>query len=228
MIQSNECSNCGGKLELSKDRRKLICPFCMSEFVPMETEKPAFDTENEVDPAFYKCGWNLDKLREKKNGKDFLKGFLHCVNDLCSPQKALEYAFSIIDKETFNEVATENKNRDLFQSAKDRVSSVLEPGETVFLYKNSGVFSKGKEGCVITDKRTITFDKKNVNSLPHKEVESLSLDSSLDSPSVSMNKSYKYRFGMLGYDSRATGAFAGLICLYAFEQNPELKRIELV
>ena len=228
MIQSNVCSNCGGKLELSKDRRKLICPFCMSEFVPMETEKPAFDTENEADPAFYKCEWNLNKLRDKKNGKDFLKGFLHCVNDLCSAAKAVDYALSIIEKDNFNEVATENKNSDLFHSAKDRVSSVLEPGETVFLYKNSGMLSKGKEGCVITDKRTINFDKKNINSIPHKEVESICLDSSLDAPSVKVNKNYKAYFGMLGYDSRTTGAFAAAICLYAFEQNPELKRIELV
>ncbi|MBR3638620.1 MAG: hypothetical protein IKN45_11975, partial [Lachnospiraceae bacterium] len=42
MYEVNKCPNCSGRLEKSEDGRKLVCPFCSSEFEPEDeiSEEP--------------------------------------------------------------------------------------------------------------------------------------------------------------------------------------------
>ncbi|MBR3104909.1 MAG: hypothetical protein IKH46_13940 [Lachnospiraceae bacterium] len=225
---SNICQNCGGLMEWTGDRRKMRCPFCMTEFLVEERETDAFDKANVIDPLLFRSEWDINKLREKRNGKDFITEFMIGVNEVCTAEKEKEILFKILSKSDNGDMATETIRPELFRTATQRAASVLEPGETPLVYQNSGIFSKGKEGSVITDRRTITFDTKEVKFELHKDIRSLQLDNSGDIPSIRVNEQFAVRFSMIGTGYKGTGAAAALICLYAFAQDPDLKQIRLV
>ena len=225
---SNICQNCGGLMEWTGDRRKMRCPFCMSEFLIEERETDAFDKANVIDPLLFRSEWDISKLREKSNGKDFITEFLTGVNEVGSAEKEQENLFKILTKSDNSDMATESIHPELFKTAVQRVASVLEPGEKPLVYQNSGLFSKGKEGSVITDRRTITYDTKKVMFELHKDIRSLQLDNGGDIPSIRVNEQFAVRFSMIGTGYKGTGAAAAMICLYAFAQEPDLKQIRLV
>ncbi len=225
---NNVCGNCGGIMEWSADRRKMKCPFCSTEFIVEEREEDSFDKANVIDPLLFRSSWDIESLRGMRNGSDFINEFIYSVNEAVTAEKVLDSLFKILAKSDNSDLATAKIHPDLFNTAKAKVSPVLDPGEEVLLYQNSGLFSKGKEGSVITDKRTITFDAKKNNYELHKDIRSIKLGIGGDCPTVQVNEQFAVRFSMLGSGYKGTGAGAALICLYAFKQNPDLKQISLV
>ena len=226
-MQSNECPKCGGLMEMSADRRKMCCPYCMGEFVIDEREEDAFDKKNVIDPLLFDSEWDIESLRSKPNGKDFIDEFLYAVNELCKADAVKENLLKMLSKSTNSDMATQSVHSDLLSTAKAKVSSVLDPGEEVLAYQNTGLFSKGKEGTVLTDKRIITFDTKKTPFELYKDIRSLTLDIGSGIPTVKVNGEFAVRMSMLGSNYRGTGAAAALICLYALAQNPDLKKIKL-
>ena len=91
---SNICQNCGGLMEWTGDRRKMRCPFCMTEFLVEERETDAFDKANVIDPLLFRSEWDINKLREKRNGKDFITEFMIGVNEVCTAEKEKEILLS--------------------------------------------------------------------------------------------------------------------------------------
>ncbi|MBQ6639310.1 MAG: hypothetical protein IJH82_11805 [Lachnospiraceae bacterium] len=53
MYEVNKCPNCSGRLEKSEDGRKLVCPFCSSEFEPEDeiSEEPTKEEAVKEEPS---------------------------------------------------------------------------------------------------------------------------------------------------------------------------------
>lgn len=62
---------------------------------------------------------------------------------------------------TDEDVASEGINQKRIDKIMPKITELIEPGEHIIVYGDDGVFSRGKEFFVITDKRIIFVNEKN-------------------------------------------------------------------
>ena len=98
----------------------MVCPFCGSEFLVEMEKSEAFDVENVINPAFFKSEWDIGHIREKSNGKIFLREFMYCVNEIGTREGILDYVFSLLDKDHSSDLATEKHNFELYSKVNRR------------------------------------------------------------------------------------------------------------
>ncbi len=223
---NNRCPNCGGILELSKSRTMMVCPYCETKFDLDESEREKilnqglfneiFSVEVDFAPWIEKGGTIASCIESLK----------HCMNEIGSAEKVESYIRrSLLNG---NDVAAVGINDKLLDAVRSRLDSELEGGERILLYYDQGIFSKGKEFTVITDKRCLSFTKKKCFSVYHKDIGFLNLDTFGNIPCWNINGSYDKRIPSMGPDGHLSGAAVALVGLLSFEQEPDRERIRIV
>jgi len=231
MENINRCPNCGGTLTLSKNRRSMLCPFCDSEFA---IGQPAASPENGassgrtiLDDRRYNLLWDYDYLSNyNKDVSESLLSLIHCTDELVTSEAIKQHICSRLLNDS--EVAGEGVNENLISDLKKRLSPDFLPGEKIIAYGNTGIFSKGKEGMVVTNKRTCFVSKKKYNYVMHTDIHSVKMEISLKLPSYYLNGSLDNYLMSMGSHFKLQGAMLALAFAYAWELEPDRERIDLI
>lgn len=243
IVEVNRCPNCGGRLEKTAKANILRCISCDSEFeteeeetakeapaeAPAETKekKPAKKTDEEN--PFTKTEWfdyrtEYKKLIKGHDSKEAVKTFVHCVNDLGTSEEIIKF----IKRELVevSGICYKGKKEDKMNNFINKsIKGCVGPDENILFYGNSGIFSCGKKGFLITDKKIIFCEKKPY-VLEYGDLSKVAFDTNSDYAFIRLNSSYDTSFSVIdGGSHEPHGAFAALVCALAFENDPERDKI---
>ncbi len=219
-----KCEQCGGELKRIKTRREWFCSFCDSRYSdePSETPKPSakyYGLNEEV----FSVECDLSKVMKTENGSGCIKSLVHCM-DICENSSEIE-KYLAAKCRIPDDVSMKGLREDQITNALPVISKVMDPGERVIVYENKGIFSKGKEYFVLTDKRCIFVEKKNISHVLHTDIDSIKM---ADSGRCNINSDYSKSI----YNLESTGVFHGallaLICVLSFEADMERPKIRIV
>ena len=231
LVDVSKCPNCGGKLE--KQAANIYhCPFCESEFEAEEEQ-----SEETIDEAPKKAGKKGVKGNEfsktdwfdfRVEYKDLLKGsdsravmstFAQCINELGTSEEILEFIRTKIDKSSV--ASTKKSNEKALNAFAVKYKYYFDESETPLLYADCGIFSKGKKGMLITDKRTIITGM-SIKTVPHDDLVFIQFDTDDDTPLIYLNGKACFQ----SYSNeKLKGAMAALIATLAFEKDPGRSKI---
>ena len=237
--RNNKCTHCGGTLE-KNEIGVYVCPFCGSEFEiageepkapePKEKEtekkpeketksKPAKESKTEKGNEFSKTEW-FDYQEEYKNlitgseSRATLNSFVHCVNDIGNADEILKYMKQRLNSD--GDLCMAGVNEKAMNNFAKRMKQFLSKDEELILYANSGIFSKGKHGMLLTNKQIITSGLK-AKHITYDELFMIKMDMGSDIALLYLN-------GTIGFPTltskKTLGALAALIAALAFKYNP--------
>lgn len=129
---------------------------------------------------------------------------------------------------TDEDVASEGINQKRIDKIMPKITELIESGEHIIVYGDDGVFSRGKEFFVITDKRIIFVNEKKQGTVSHHEISALRLDPNGGYPRWKLNNHDSFAVTGIGSKYRLQGAIAALICLFASEQHGGREKIKLL
>lgn len=219
-----KCSQCGGELRRIRTRREWYCPFCNARFMdePAETAKPKRKYHGLNEEVFTLEG-DLSKIMDKKNGAACIRSIARCMDNYGTPAELEDY---IMNKcELPDDISAKGVREDQIESIMPLISNVTEPGERIMFYGNKGLFSKGKDFFVITDRRSIFVNKKNVKHLLHRNLDSLLLT---DIGTCALNGDWDKCIYNLSGDAPFHGALLALIVLLSFEADNDREKIRIL
>ncbi|MBO4902312.1 MAG: hypothetical protein J5518_05915 [Lachnospiraceae bacterium] len=237
IVEMNKCPNCGAKLE-STDRPNILrCASCDSEFT---TEDVAEERTEEVseDPVakkahtgegFTKTEWfeyriDYKSLAKGSEGKEMLSTFVYCINELGTSEAIIKY----IRRELGNitGVCHEGHRADKMDAFIHRaIKGALEADDQALFYANSGIFSAGKKGFLVTDNKVI-FSGRKPHILKYADLHTIAFDVDPDFAYIRLNGESATTIGVIeGGSCKPHGALVALICAFAFEENPHRERI---
>ena len=180
-------------------------------------------------PEWFDYKADSQKLIElTTNGELVMETFAHCTFDLGTSDAIIDYIKNEIQEDTgiFHD---QNKPEKMQAFIKKRMKGQISPGEKPILYANTGVFSCGKSGCLVTDKKITFYEKKNPATIYYNDLKSIGFHfgtEGLRYVHVHLNDMYEADICSIEGDSYLPyGAIAALICAYAFEQNPNREKI---
>lgn len=226
-METKKCPNCGAMLELSKFQTSLECPYCGSKYdIEVEAREKIAQKANDFNEELFRVERDFTEDRNKKQTGRCIDTLLYCMNELRSPDKIESH----IRKSLINggDLAAEGINDSLISNVKSRINSETEPGEHIIVYKDLGIFSKGKEFVVVTEKRLLFFTKKKCTSILFKDIDTLRLNDSGDYSAWYINGDLDKRIPSMEPSGQLTGAVVALSCLKSFEQDPDRERIRLI
>ncbi|MCR5212902.1 MAG: transposase [Eubacterium sp.] len=234
-MEVKKCPNCGGDLNYARLQNKWVCPYCDATFDgdanDINNASIINDTNNSIgftngfNNALFSVETDFKKLSGKKSDDESIKTMNYCINDMRSSKEVENYlktGVSITD-----DLAVEGKNEELIINALPKFQSFLESGEKIILYCNKAFFSKVKEFFILTNKRTIFVEKSKVTFLYHKDLVSLSISGSWDSPIWKLNGDYNMMIISVT-NGQTQGAIMAYICLSAFESDVNKARIRIL
>ncbi|MCR4617849.1 MAG: hypothetical protein K5669_06650 [Lachnospiraceae bacterium] len=226
-MELNKCPNCSGKLELSPDRRKLICPYCGSEFALDEATSAAVAPKNGelIVKDWFLYDWHYDDLMETPKRAETINAFVKYLNEYDSSEKLEDYIKTYLFSN--EDLSAPGIREDNLTGIKARISSYIEPGEHIVLYYDEGLFVHGKTGVVITEKRALFVEKKEVTSISYEKIPYIYFGYSIGLPEVKLGEKYANNIAPLGSNYDLLGAVTALICLFAFEKYPARPKIRL-
>ncbi len=225
-METRKCLNCGAMLELSKSKTSLECPYCGSKFdIETETKEKIAQNANDFNEEMFRVERDFTADRAKKQTGRCIDNLLYCMNELGTSEKIENH---IRKNLTNGDLAAEGINDSLINNVKGRIDSEAEPGEHIIVYKDLGIFSKGKEFVVVTEKRLLFFTKKNCKSILFKDIDTLRLNDSGDYSAWYINGDIDKRIPSMEPSGQLTGAVVALACLKSFEQDPGRERIRLI
>ncbi len=227
-MELNKCPNCSGKLELAANRKKMVCPYCGSEFSLGEgtdTEETA-GASGPINKDWFIYEWNLDQFNDIPKCKTVIDSFIRFLNEYDSAKALEEHIRTYLL--TGNDISAPGIREQNMAGIMSRISSDVTPGEHVVLYYDDGLFSHGKTGVVVTETRTLFVEKKKIDSIEHSRLPYLLFEYSVGLPSVKLGERYSRNLTSMGSNFELVGAVAALVCLYSFEANPGRPKIKLV
>ena len=242
IVEMYKCPNCQGKLEKTDDANVLRCMFCGTEFETEDSEPEEVEVKEEevkeealpkqkmeTDDGFTKFEWfdyrtKFKKLLTGHDTKDAMRTFAYCTNELGSSEAIIKF----IKRELIDECGIyckEHKEEKLtaFLNSKS-IKGQINPDDNVIFYVNNGIFSCGKHGFVVTDKK-IVFSGRKPRVIEYSNLRKLAFDMESDFVDVRLNSSYDTSFGTIDGSKKAHGALAALISALAFENEPERDKI---
>ncbi|MBR5090480.1 MAG: hypothetical protein IK093_13710 [Ruminiclostridium sp.] len=226
-METRKCPNCGGGLELSRSKTMLECPFCGSKFeVEAETREKIAQKSNSFDEEIFRIERDFTGSRQKKQTGRCIETIIYCMNELRTPEKIEDF----IRKSLVNgsDIAAEGLNESLINAVRGRINGELEAGERIIVYSDQGIFSKGKEFTVLTNKRLLFFTKKKCTPVNHADIGTLRLEDSSDCPAWYINGDLDKRIPSMEPSGQLTGAVVALACVLSFELAPGRDRIRLI
>ena len=226
-MELNKCPNCSGKLELAKNRKRLVCSYCGCEFALDEATKTEISGQP-VNMDWFIYEWDYESIKELSACNTVVQAFIRTLNDYETSSGIEAYMREYLMG--FEDVSANGIHEDNMNGIVKRISPEFLPGERVVFYYDDGVFAHGKTGVVITDKRTYFVERKNVTSVAHVTIPFINISLSLGYPCVHLGDKHRNDIGgYCGYASHfdLLGAAMALICAFAFEQRPDRPKIRL-
>ena len=148
------------------------------------------------------------------------------MNELGTSEKTEEHILkSLINGDS---IASEDKNTGLINAVRGRINAELTADEHIIVYSDQGIFSKGKEFTVITNKRFLFFTKKKCTPASFEDISTLRLTDSSDLAAWYINGDLDKRIPSMEPTGQLTGAAVAFACLSAFEKQPDRDRIRLI
>ncbi len=226
-MESRKCPNCGGGLELSRAKNMLECPFCGSKFeVEAEDEEKIAKKRNSLDEEIFRIERDLSGAMQKKQIGKCINTIIYCMNELGTTEKIEEHILkSLINGDG---IASETKNTSLINAVRGRINSELIPDERIIVYSDQGIFSKGKEFTVVTNRRFLFFTKKKCTAVSFEDISTLRLTDSSDLAAWYINGDLDQRIPSMEPSGQLTGAVIAYACLSAFGRDPGRDRIRLI
>ena len=226
-MESRKCPNCGGGLELTRSKNMLECPFCGSRFeADAELREKIAKERNNLDENIFRIERDFTDARRKKQVGRCIETLIYCMNELETPEKIEDHIRKSLI--TTDDLAAEGSNEKLINAVRGRINSELIADERIIIYKDLGIFSKGKEFTVLTDKRFLFFKKKDCVTSYHTDIGSLKLADSSDLAAWYINGDYNKQIPSMEPSGQLTGAAIALACLFSFQQKPDRDRIRLI
>ncbi len=222
-MNTRKCPSCGGEMELSLSDKCLICPFCDTH---IDVDIQDDGKTGMLDEKMFDFLWNPESLKQYENVTANLDSMRYCLNTLKTAEKISQYIRSTLL--TDEDVASEGINQKRIDKIMPKISELLEPGEHIIVYGDDGLFSRGKEFFVITDKRSIFVNGKKTVAVQHREISAMRLDPNGGYPRWKLNNQEDFAVTGIGNKYRLQGAIAALICLLAAEQHGSREKIKLL
>ena len=250
---TRKCPNCSGSLSVSEDGKFLICDYCDAQFVEEGAdEEPKSSARSEEKPAekeekkdekkeekkdkksdsadFSDCPWfeshvSINTVAHGKDSKKAFRNMLKCVTEFSTSEEIMKYIRAEMKQGC--DVSAKGFDQARMDKIMKNSAKFLDPDEEGLFFADDGLFSKGKHGTLITNKRTLVAGMKT-RTLLHGDLVSMTLDNSSDIPYVYLNGEEGLQVkGPLGGNKGFVGSFAALICALSFEQNPGRDKIVL-
>ena len=233
VLEINKCPNCGGKTEVRG--HKMVCLFCDSEFELDGVDGDGSENAGEkkgkknAGEGFNKPEWfdyrvEYKKLLKGHDTKEAMREFSHCIDDLETSESIEKY----IKKEMAGENGIyyeKHKPEKLKAFLGKPMSGQVAADERVLFYVNTAVFSCGKHGFLVTDKK-IVFSGKKPQAIYYSDLQKLAFDMDSDFVSVHINGRDDTKISCIeGGSCKPYGAIAALISAFAFEQDPGRDKI---
>lgn len=223
-MELNKCPNCSGKLEPSSGRNKMVCPFCGSEFAMDDKTKEALGKEP-INKDWFIYEWDYDKLKGNSNFAATINSFVNTLNEYKSSSEVEKYMRDYLMR--FDEISAPGLREEKMSGIIARISPMLEPGERVVLFSDSGVFIHGKTGTVITDRRTLFVEKKTITDIKHSVIPYIFFEYSMGLPTIKLGEQYANSIGIFSSHYDLQGTAAALLCFYSFENDRSRPKIRL-
>ena len=222
-MNTRKCPSCGAEMELSLSNKCLICPFCDTH---IDVEIQDDGNTGMLDEKMFDFLWNLDDLKQYENVIAVLDSMRYCLNSLKTAERVSQYIRTALL--TDEDVASEGINQNRIDKIMPKITELIEPGERIIVYGDDGIFSRGKEFFVITDKRSIFVNGKKTGSILHREISAVRLDPNGGYPRWKLNNQDSFAVTAIGNKYRLQGAIAALICIFAAEQQGGREKIKLL
>ena len=222
-MNTRKCPSCGAEMELSLSNKCLICPFCDTR---IDVEIQDDGNTGMLDENMFDFLWNLDDLKQYDNVIAVLDSMRYCLNSLKTAESVSKYIRTALL--TDEDVASEGINQNRIDKIMPKITELIEPGERIIVYGDDGIFSRGKEFFVITDKRSIFVNGKKTGSVLHREISAVRLDPNGGYPRWKLNNQDSFAVTGIGNKYRLQGAIAALICMFAAEQHGGREKIKLL
>ena len=211
-MELNKCPNCSGKLALAKNRKRLVCSYCGSEF-PLDEITRSEIGDQPVNPDWFIYDWDIESIRNNKACDEVVKSFIRTLNDY-EISSAIE-AYMREYLMDFDDVSAYGIREEKLKGIAGRLARNLLPEERIVLYYDDGILIHGKTGIVVTDKRTFFVEMTFV----------VERDGSIANPRVLRDIGGGCAL-VSHFD--LVGALMALICAFAFEERPDRPKIKLV
>ncbi len=224
-MEINKCPNCSGKLELSVGQKKLICKFCGSEFTVDKDTKDTIE-EGFAEKDWFIYDWDYEGMMNVPKLSSCVSSFLRAINEFGTSAAIEEYMKGYLMN--YPELSAPGINESKMSGIKARIAGKLTSDERIILYDDDGLFIHGKTGVVITNKRTLIVEKKNIIDLPHRSVPYLYFEFSFGVPGIKLGDENVNNIGIFNSHFDLEGTVAALICAFSFEENPKRPKIRLL
>ncbi|MBP5607033.1 MAG: hypothetical protein J6X66_02015 [Lachnospiraceae bacterium] len=227
-MEVKKCASCGANLEFIRTRNLWVCPFCNSQYEEEAAAEEEKKEENKLglSEALFSIEKDIESLMEEKRVAENIKELAFCLKNFGTAKEIEDYITRKCHIK--DDCAAKGVNEDKFSLIMPRIQSEMEPGESVLLYVNKGIFSQGKEFYAITDKRCIFADKKKCKSVLHTNIGSFKFDESFDTCTWYVNKDYDMQIQTPGSSYKELGAVIALITMLSFEQDKNRETISIV
>lgn len=222
-MNTRKCPACGAEMELSRANRCLICEYCGTH-VDVEIEDDG--NSGLFDEKMFDFLWNLESLKQFPKCKESLESMQYCLNELKTSESVAKYIRTTLISSS--DVATEGVNQNRIDKVMPKISGMMEPGEHIIFYGDEGIFSRGKEFCVITEKKSIFVNGKNSVFILHSDISAMRMKPNGGYPRWIINNREPAYFSGLANKYRLQGAIAALLCLYAWETQSKKEKIKLL
>ena len=240
IVDVSKCPNCGGVLDLINGGRAAKCQYCDSEFeierAASANESAAGKPKKEIKSAFNKPEWFDYQVDYKKliflatNGDEIMHLFDHCVSELGTSDAIIEYIKSEMPDDT-GIYHDRHKPDKLNMFIKKAMKGQLAPDEKAIFYVNTALFSCGRSGFLITDKKIAFSAKKQPIVIYYNDLRKLDFNfgtEGLTYVHIHLNDIHPADINCIeGYSHLPYGPLAALICTFAFEQNPGREKIAI-
>ena len=150
-MELNKCPNCSGKLALAKNRKRLVCSYCGSEFPLDEATKNEIG-DQPVNMDWFIYDWDFENIKANDSCKTVAQSFIRCLNDFETSSGIEAYIREYLMG--FEDVSANGIREENMRDVVRRLMPSFLPGERVVLFYDDGVLIHGKTGIVITNKRT--------------------------------------------------------------------------
>ena len=246
---TRKCPNCNGTLSETEGGRIYVCDYCGAKFMEEgadEEEKPVAkaeetpkteeksekkkDDKETGEGDFSDCPWfdshtEYKTVARGKNSKKAFKNMLKCVTEFSTSEEIMKFIRS--EMKQGSDVAGKGFDQARLDAIVKHSKKFLDNDEEPLFFSDDGLFSKGKHGTLITNKRTLIAGMKT-RTLLHSDLTSMTLDNGSDIPYVYLNGEEGLQMkGPLGGNPGFLGSFAALVCALSFEQNPGREKIVL-
>ena len=215
-MNTRKCPSCGGEMELSISNKCLICPFCDTH---IDVDIKDDGNTGLLDEKMFDFLWQLDSLKKYEKVVESIDSMRYCLNNLKIADSITDYIRTALITDT--DVASEGINQERIDKVMPKIASLIEPNEHIIVYGDDGIFSRGKEFFVITDKRSIFVNGKKINAVQHNEVSVIRMNPNGGYPRWLLNNRGEFAITGVGTKYRLQGAIAALICLYSWKSRKE-------